>query len=302
VPTLGGIGFFISLMLVIGVSGAIQDSKTLIILSGGLTLLFFIGLKDDIFMLAPVKKFLGQLIASTLLITLADLRIIGFSNLLSVETLPYWVSIAFTVFVFILIINAVNLIDGINGLAGSIGLMASLVFAIIFYLTNNWIPATLAVALAGALVPFLRLNMLKPKIFMGDTGSMILGFMLAFFTISFINQSQSSPEAIFHNSVPVMVEAILFFPLLDTLRIFMIRIFVHKTSPFKADRNHIHHRLLDLGHSHIRSTTLIVLMNLGIITLALAIKNLEIHVQLVIVSGVGSLLFLMPFLKKIRNS
>ena len=136
---------------------------------------------------------------------------------------------------------------------------------------------------------------------MGDTGSMIVGFMLAFFTISFINQVQTDPGSEFWNSVPVMVQAILFFPLLDTLRIFIIRIFVHKTSPFKADRNHIDHRLLDLGYSHIRTTTIILLINLSIIALAFVLKDMNVHLQLVLVSVFGIVLFLVPFFKKIKN-
>ena len=302
VPILGGVSIYISLILAIGLSGVFMDSRILILLAACLTLLFFLGLKDDLFVLAPKKKFYGQLAATLVLVLATDIRIIGFSDMFSVQTLPYWVSIAFTVFVFILIINAINLIDGINGLAGSIGLMASLVFGYLFYMSGDLIPATMAVALAGSLIPFLRLNMVKPRIFMGDTGSMIVGFMLAYFTVSFINAAQTNPDSDFYSSVPVLVEAILFFPLLDTLRIFIIRIFVHKTSPFKADRNHIHHRLLNLGYSHLKATLIIIAMNLGIIGLAFAIKDMEIHIQLLCITGFGVFLFVSPFFQKIKNN
>ena len=302
VPTLGGIGIYICLMLVISLSGVLLNSMDMIILIGGLTVLFFLGLKDDLYVLDPKKKFLGQLLVALVLVTLSDIRVIGFSNLFSVETLPYWLSIIFTVFIFILIINAFNLIDGINGLAGTIALMASVVFATLFYLADNLLLATLAVALAASLIPFLRLNMVKPKIFMGDTGSMIVGFMLAYFAVSFISMAQTSPESNFKNSVPIIIQAILFFPLLDTFRILIIRIFVHKTSPFKADRNHIHHRLLDLGYSHLRATTIILLMNLSIIILAFLLTDLEIHIQLVCISGFGIFLFFFPFLKRAKKS
>ena len=136
---------------------------------------------------------------------------------------------------------------------------------------------------------------------MGDTGSMIIGFMLAYFTVSFISQAQTDPYSAFHTSVPVIVQAILFFPLLDTLRIFFIRIFVHKTSPFKADRNHIHHRLLDLGHSQFKATAWILLMNLGIIALAFLLRDLNIYIQLLSVSGFGIFLFAIPFFRKIKK-
>ena len=130
---------------------------------------------------------------------------------------------------------------------------------------------------------------------------MIVGFMLGYFTISFINQVQTDPLSNFKNSVPILVQAILFFPLLDTLRIFIIRIFVHKTSPFKADRNHIHHRLLEMGFSHLRATTIILLMNLSIIILAFLLIGINIHIQLVCVSVFGIVLFLTPFFKKIKR-
>ena len=194
VPTLGGIGIFISLILVISLAGSILNSRNLLIMAGAITLLFFLGLKDDLLVLSPRKKFLGQLLASFLLVTITDIRIIGFSNMFSVEVLPYWVSIAFTVFVFVLIINALNLIDGVDGLAGSIALMASLVFGVLFYQANYIGSATLAVALAGTLLAFLRLNFSKTnKIFMGDTGSLVVGFMLAVFAVSYISYSQVKP-------------------------------------------------------------------------------------------------------------
>ena len=135
-------------------------------------------------------------------------------------------SILFTVFVFILIINAFNLIDGIDGLAGSIALFASLIFGVLFYQTGNVNVATLAFALIGALIPFLKRNFSRHnKIFMGDTGSMIIGFLLALFVVSFLSNSYFLEDAYYKKSAPVIAIAILFFPLMDTLRIFIIRIF-----------------------------------------------------------------------------
>jgi len=245
---------------------------------------------------------LGQLIASFLFVTITDVRIIGFSNILSVEVLPYWVSIGFTVFLFVLITNAYNLIDGIDGLAGSVALMASLVFGLLFYQAKYIGSATLTFALAGALIAFLKFNLSKKnKIFMGDTGSLIVGFMLAVFAVSFISYSQVQTELGAKDSSPIVTAAILFFPLMDIFRIFFIRIFIHKTSPFKADRNHIHHRLLDLGYSQLRATTIILLMNLSIIILAFLLKDLEIHIQLICISSFGIFLFLIPFFKKIKK-
>ena len=302
VPTLGGIGIFISLILVISLAGSILNSRNLLIMAGAITLLFFLGLKDDLLVLSPRKKFLGQLLASFLLVTITDIRIIGFSNMFSVEVLPYWVSIAFTVFVFVLIINALNLIDGVDGLAGSIALMASLVFGVLFYQANYIGSATLAVALAGTLVAFLRLNFSKTnKIFMGDTGSLVVGFMLAVFAVSYISYSQVKTPLGATDSSPILTVAILFYPLMDTLRIFFIRIFIHKTSPFIADKNHIHHRILSLGYSHIQTTAIIIIFNILVIGFAYSIRSLEIHLQLLLLIGFGMGLYLLPFLKHARN-
>ena len=301
-PTLGGIGIYISLVLVLSLCGVILNSQSILILAGGLTMLFFLGLKDDLLVLSARKKFSGQLLVSFLFITIADIRIIGFSNIFSVEVLPYWVSIAFTVFVFVLIINAYNLIDGIDGLAGGIALMVSLVFGVLFYQDNNVGSATLTVVLAGALIAFLRLNISKKnKMFMGDTGSLVVGFMLAVFAVSFIFVSQTNPLSNFTDTAPIVVLAILFFPLIDTLRIFIIRIFIYKTSPFMADKNHIHHRLLSLGYSHLQSTGIIVIMNAVVIALAFSIQHLEIHLQLILLIGFGLVIFSLPFIKQVQK-
>ena len=119
-PTLGGIGIFFGIIVVMTIVGAFLNTKVLLLVMGGLIILFFLGLKDDLTVLSPGKKFLGQLFVATLLIVFTDTRIIGFSSILDVHTLPYWVSIGFTLFVYILIINAYNLIDGVDGLAGTI--------------------------------------------------------------------------------------------------------------------------------------------------------------------------------------
>ncbi|NNK83012.1 MAG: undecaprenyl/decaprenyl-phosphate alpha-N-acetylglucosaminyl 1-phosphate transferase [Flavobacteriaceae bacterium] len=301
VPTLGGVGVYLSLILILSLAGAVLNSRILIITSGAITLLFFLGLKDDLLVLSPKKKFLGQIIASALLVTATDIRIIGFSNIFSVEFLPYWASILFTVFVFILVINAYNLIDGIDGLAGSIAVFSSCIFGVLFYQTNNVNASTIAFTLVGALLPFLWYNFSKnKKIFMGDTGSMIIGFLLAFFVVSFLSDTHYNHLSFYKNSGPVIGLAILFFPLMDTFRIFVIRIFVYKKSPFIADKNHVHHRFLALGYTHKQSTALIVVINSIIVSIAFNLTHLEIHLQLFIMVFIGLILFTIPFFLKTK--
>jgi UDP-N-acetylmuramyl pentapeptide phosphotransferase/UDP-N-acetylglucosamine-1-phosphate transferase len=298
-PTLGGIGIFFSLIVVMTLVGAFLNTKVLLLVMGGLTILFFLGLKDDLTILSAGKKFGGQLFASGLLIIFTDTRIIGFSTILDIDILPYWISILFTMFVYILIINAYNLIDGVDGLAGSIALCASGIFVYLFVSAKDLSLATIAIALCGALLAFLRLNFSKKnKIFMGDTGSMIVGFLLAFFTISFINMAQSDVGSNYYRSSPALAFALLFYPLIDTLRIFFIRIVIHKRSPFKADKNHIHHRFINNGFGHLNTTIIITVINFIIVCIAFNLLHLILNMQIICLVTYGSFIYYLPFLIK----
>lgn len=291
-PTLGGIGIFLSLVVVITTFGGLLDTKLLLLLLGGLTILFFLGLKDDLLILSPKKKFLGQLLAALVLIVFTDTRIVGFFGIFGIDVLPYWVSVLFTLFVYILIINAYNLIDGVDGLAGTLALFASGAFAYIFLQTKDVNMATMAVAMIGALLPFLRWNFSKKnKIFMGDTGSMIIGFLIAFFTVRFLSEAQGLRGLSINNAAPILVLSILFFPLLDTFRIFFIRLVIHKKSPFEADKNHLHHRFLQFGLTHRQTTGLIVILNMVLFIITLFFQQLEIHLQILLLFGLGTFIY-----------
>ncbi|RXJ46060.1 MraY family glycosyltransferase [Gelidibacter gilvus] len=296
-PTLGGIAIFMSLVVVITTLGALLNTKVLLLLLGGMSILFFLGLKDDLLVLSPKKKFLGQLLAALVLIIFTDTRIVGFFGIFGITTLPYWFSVLFTLFVYVLIINAYNLIDGVDGLAGSLALFACAAFTYIFLKTQDISMATIAVATIGSLIPFLRLNFAKKrKIFMGDTGSMIIGFLLSFFVVRFLSEAQIYRTSIFYNSAPILALAIVFFPLLDTFRVFFIRIVFHRKSPFHADQNHLHHGFLRLGYSHIQTTTCIVIINVILFVLALLFKDFEIHLQLILLLSIGTILYSTVFL------
>jgi UDP-N-acetylmuramyl pentapeptide phosphotransferase/UDP-N-acetylglucosamine-1-phosphate transferase len=298
-PTLGGIGIFISLVIVMTITGAMLNTKVLLLVLGAITVLFFLGLKDDLTVLSPSKKFFGQLFAALLLIVFTDTRIIGFSNILDVDILPYWISVGFTLFVYILIINAYNLIDGIDGLAGSIALLASAIFTVLFIQGSDFSLATISIALVGSLIPFLRLNFSKKKkIFMGDTGSMIVGYLLAFFTISFIYKAQTDVLAQYHKGAPALVLAILFYPLMDTFRIFIIRIFILKKNPFRPDKNHIHHKFINYGYSHLSATIIIIILNLIIIGIAFNCLHFNLNNQILLLLIYGSVLYTIPFVVK----
>jgi UDP-GlcNAc:undecaprenyl-phosphate/decaprenyl-phosphate GlcNAc-1-phosphate transferase len=258
-PTLGGVAIFAATLISYFIWDNPYEGHEIHLAVADLIILFFLGIKDDILILSPKKKLLIQIAASMLLITLGDLRINSLYGLLGINNIPYFISILFTTFIFISLINAINLLDGIDGLAGTVGVMASLCFGYLFYSLSLFAHATLAFSLAGSLIGFLRYNWsIKNKIFMGDTGSLIVGFLLSFFAVKYIVLNSAylyNPQL--GNDAPILSMLILILPLFDTLRMFIIRLLAKK-SPFEGDRNHLHHIIIDQGISHMAATAWLV--------------------------------------------
>ncbi len=301
IPTLGGLGVFIAFSLSIIIFGLLAnliqpDLIKLLALIGSTIILLFLGIKDDLVSMSPKKKFLGQLLAVLNVVVLTDVRILSFEGLLGIGELPYFASIVFSIFVFVLVINALNLIDGIDGLAGSIAVISSISFGFLFLLNGNYMMTLISSILGGALIGFLRYNLSsKQKIFMGDCGSMLTGFLLAYQGISFLvsNGVASSSNTI--SNAPIVLLAILSYPLFDLLRVFTIRIKQGK-SPFSADSNHIHHRLLRIGLNHKKATLFLAVCNVFVIGFTFLLIDLDIHFQLLATVLAGSFLYLFPFL------
>nr|HQU56151.1 MraY family glycosyltransferase [Chitinophagaceae bacterium] len=176
-------------------------------------------------------------------------------------------SLALSYLTIIVIINSFNLIDGIDGLASSLGILSMVIFGCYFYAIDYQSYALFAFAMSGALMAFIIFNHHPAKIFMGDSGSLVLGIINAILVIKFINVA-SSPFAAVHIQGAVAIGiAILFVPLLDTLRVFSIRI-VNGRSPFSPDRNHVHHLLLDNGMNQITVTLVCVAANILFVVMA----------------------------------
>jgi UDP-N-acetylmuramyl pentapeptide phosphotransferase/UDP-N-acetylglucosamine-1-phosphate transferase len=273
-PTLGGVAIFASILIGYFIWEN-PDGGLLINLSiVGVVILFFLGVKDDILILSPVKKMIFQIVASSLVIIGADLRIDNFFGIFGVYEIPIIFSFIITVFIFIALINAMNLIDGIDGLGGGIGMIASGVFGIWFYLNRQPALACLAISLAGALLGFLRYNFSKTsKIFMGDTGSLISGFLLTVFAVRFVQLNAASrfdPNAYFN--APILAIIVLVIPIFDTLRVFLSRIY-NKRSPFVGDRNHLHHILVDLGNSHFMASFILCSITISCTLIFLALDD-----------------------------
>lgn len=265
VPTLGGLGIFAGFIV-----ATLMEAPPLPILQyfiAAVMVIFFLGIKDDILILSASKKFIGQLLAAGILIKFGGVQITNMYGFLGVHELPNVVSILLTLFTIVVITNSFNLIDGVDGLAGSLGLLTSTIFGWYFYMTGQPLYAIMAIALVGSLIAFLIYNFHPAKIFMGDTGSLLIGILNAVFVVKFMAVAADPALGVPLKSGPAIAFAILMVPLFDTLRVVGLRIFNHR-SPFSPDRNHIHHLLLELGLSHKMISFTCVLANIGFIVLA----------------------------------
>lgn len=260
-PSLGGIAIFIGIGFSLLISATFIDLATQKYLLGGVLLIFLLGVRDDLSSLQARHKLVVQLFAAFLIVYFGDTKIEGLGGLFGIESFPWYFSEIFTVFVIIVMTNAFNLIDGIDGLAGSIGLIISLFFGVSFLYAGYSVEAGFSFAIAGGLFAFLLYNWHPSKVFMGDTGSMTLGFMLTALLINFLN----IPNLTAAYPAPIaMILALFLLPVYDTMRVFLIRLMSGK-SPLIPDRNHIHHVLLKSGFNHGKATSILICYNVIIV-------------------------------------
>lgn len=257
IPTIGGVLIFVATLLSYLLWYPFTEHADFGFVAAAMLILFSIGLKDDIVGTAPVKKLMGHLIVAFILVIMADIRITSMYGLLGLYELPFWASVALSIFTYTVIVNAFNLIDGIDGLAAGIGAIACLAYGLWFFGAGSYEDAVLAFGLSGALLAFLVFNFEPARIFMGDSGSLTIGLIVSVLAIKLIEFDTSSlPLEQVIISKPIFAMSAIVYPMVDTLRIFIIRI-INGRSPFSADRNHIHHKLLDLGLTH-RAAVLVI--------------------------------------------
>ncbi len=264
-----------------------------------LLVMFFVGVKDDIIGTAPVKKLVAHVLVGMVLVLMADIRIVSMHGIFGIDVLPYWASVFLSLFTYIVVVNAFNLIDGVDGLAGGVGFIASSAFGAWFALAGDYAMAGLAIALSGSLFGFLFFNFSPAKIFMGDSGSLTIGLIISILAIKLISYDVSAihNEFILNVSKPVFAMAVLVYPLIDTLRIFIYRA-VQGVSPFSADRNHLHHRLIDIGCSHKKAVIIIYSVNVFMIGLTLALSTISYmnaNYSLVIIAVTALFIAQIPF-------
>ena len=261
-PNLGGVAIF-SVVLIAACfflprTGGDHQNYVL----AGSIVIFFLGLTDDLVGMNPNKKIFGQLVAALIVVLPGGMHFTSWQGFLGLGEMPYWLGVLTGVLFILLITNAFNLIDGINCLAGSIGLLACLGFTCLFWKMQMTGYYFLALALCGCLAGFLIYNRTPARIFMGDTGALLLGFILSVFSIVFIESNKAGLFIVpLFKGAPAIVLGLLIIPIYDTLRVFILRIIQGKL-PFSADRSHLHHRLIDLGLSHIQATGVLLLANI----------------------------------------
>lgn len=267
VPSLGGVGIFGGFLLasLLSIQGYINPEFQYFFAAA--LVIFFLGLKDDLLVLSASKKFIGQVIAASILIHLGGIRLESMHGLFGFDKVPEGFSLALSYLTIIVVINSFNLIDGVDGLASSLGIFTTLIFGSYFFIIGEQAYALLAFAMTGSLMAFLIFNHHPAKIFMGDSGSLMIGLVNAILVIKFINSADQPYIAMPVASAVAVGFSILIVPLVDTLRVFSIRIY-NGNSPFTPDRNHVHHLLLEKGFGHKAITFICVTVNAGFVALA----------------------------------
>jgi len=302
IPTVGGIIIYAATMFSYALWYKIEDGKMYdeiyksieefkLIIATSLVL-FFVGVKDDIIGTAAVKKLFAHILVALILVLIGNIRITSLYGIFGVMEIPYWASVFLSLFTYVVVVNAFNLIDGVDGLAGGVGMIACWSFGIWFVFAGNYSLAALSFSMAGALMGFMIFNFSPAKIFMGDSGSLIIGLFVCVLAIKLIEYPVEKLDKFWVQiSKPMYVIAAMIYPLLDTLRVFIIRT-LKGQSPLIADRNHIHHHLILKGYSHVK--TVIIIYVFTFVTIGLSLLDYFIpdaNIGLIILVGVA-LLFL----------
>lgn len=286
IPTLGGLGIFGGFIIATLIGVPPHAAAVLQYFMAAIMIIFFMGIKDDVLILTASKKFIGQLVAAGIVIKFGGIQITDMYGIMGIHALAPTSSFLLTLFTIVVITNSFNLIDGVDGLAGSLGLLTSVIFGFYFYFSGEPLYAVLALSLAGSLVAFLIYNFYPAKIFMGDTGSLLIGLVNSILVIKFITIASSPSSVIPLESAPALGFAILLVPLFDTLRVVSHRI-LNRRSPFCPDRNHIHHFLLDLGLSHKMIAFTCVATNILFIALAYSLRFAGTSIVMLILGAVA---------------
>ena len=299
-PSLGGIAIFSGIIFSLILSTSFAELATQKYFLGATFLIFLLGVRDDLSSLLAKHKLIVQIFAAALVVYFGGWKIEGLNGLFGVDSFPYGLNEIFTLFVIVVMTNAFNLIDGIDGLAGSIALLITLFLGWFFLSIGDVLNATIAIASSGAVLAFLLYNWYPSKVFMGDTGSMSLGFLISTFIVKFLAVPEAASLMLSIDSPVSICIALLILPVYDTLRVFFIRFYQGK-SPLAPDRNHIHHVLLKLGMNHGQGTIILVSYNAAAILFALFFQHLGDMIIIPTLFGTTALIALVLDVRVIRK-
>ena len=261
-PVMGGIAVFFGLILGLASSQIISTSY-IFIYSAVMMIMLYVGTIDDILNLSPKLRLIIEIAVIGLLIFVTDGSINNFFGMWGLGALNIWVAVPLTIVACVGIINAINLIDGVNGLSTGFCVLASILFAIFFYHSNNITMCTIAMASMGAIIPFFLHNVFgkATRMFIGDGGALVMGIIMSTFIMNILRtDSTGYIYELKHFGLIPFCLAVLSVPVFDTLRVMSTRI-LRGTSPFNADKTHLHHLFIDLGFSHIGTTFSILSLN-----------------------------------------
>ena len=271
IPTMGGIASCTGMAVACAFWFHFTRENFIISFFFSMGVLFFIGIMDDLKNLSARYK-LGIQVGVALLIAFSGVRITSFNGLFGIDQLPVSAQYTFTILAIAGITNAFNLIDGIDGLAGGLGFMSLAMLGLFLTISGDSNNAIIAFALGGGLLGFLYYNFNPARIFMGDTGSLVLGFVISVLCIRLIQLNTGHPSPIVPH-VPVFAMSIVAIPVFDTLRVFALRIWSGK-SPFAPDKNHIHHVLSNNGWSHSLTAKIICCIHAIVLVIGYFLKDL----------------------------
>jgi UDP-GlcNAc:undecaprenyl-phosphate GlcNAc-1-phosphate transferase len=290
IPTFGGVAIYASFLVIFALSPFSNRLEGFSLLVAATIILFVIGLKDDLVGLDPLKKLASQIFAALLIVFGMGVSFTFLGNLFGISEVSYLIGSLLSLITIIALINAYNLIDGIDGLAAAIGLIATIFYGTWFLVAGHIELGALSLILAAAIAGFLWYNLSPASIFMGDTGSMVVGCLIAYLTISFIKLGIESPSvATWQSASPVIAVSILIIPIYDTFRVILIRILTGK-SFMDSDKIHVHHNLIDEGLNHNQATFFLSILTVFIVSVIIGLSyflsNTVLLVVLILISGV----------------
>lgn len=300
IPNIGGLNICFCFMLTYLLFTPFAQNHFFLI---GLFLIMVVGFVDDILVLRPTAKLMGETLAGIALICFADLRITHLHGLFGITEIGIVPSYLISLFVLLAIINAINLIDGIDGLASGLGILYCLFFAVYFGLGHETLWSIAASSMIGVLAVFFIYNVFgkKDKIFMGDSGSLLLGYLLTAFVFRFceLNAYHIVPDALYMSAAPAVAICVLTVPIFDTIRVCITRL-RQGHSPFEPDKNHVHHLLLRTGLNHIQTTC--VLLSVSVLFIGLGILGRNWNMWLLLLADFGLATLLTLLLWRIINA